>query len=110
MLARTRPSLLLLLALGLVVVLAACSAGSLTVSDIESKLRKEIPEKTADIGIEVTDVICPEDASVEAGATFECDVPAIENGQDVVYTATITVESESSASWELTDVRLADPG
>ena len=51
----------------------------------------------------------PEDASVEAGATFDCDVPAIESGQNVVYTATITVGSDGSVSWELTAVRAADP-
>ena len=55
------------------------------------------------------DVTCPEDASVEAGATFDCDVPAIESGQNVVYTATITVGSDGSVSWELTAVRAADP-
>ncbi len=100
---------LVMTAVGLVALLTACSAESLTVSEIESKLREEMPEQTADVGVEVTDVSCPADASVEVGATFECDVLAVENGQDVVYTATIDVDGESSASWELTAVRPADP-
>jgi hypothetical protein len=96
-----------LLALPLVLGLAACG-GSLSIGAIEDELGEQIPDEVADVGVEVASVDCPDDASVEVGSTFECDVAAVENGQDVIYTATVTVESESSVSWELTDVRLAD--
>jgi hypothetical protein len=88
-------------------VLAACDSG-LTVERIERELRSDIPEKTAERGVRVTDVDCPDDADVSEGSTFQCEVPAVENGQDVIYTATVTVDGSSSLRWELTGVRLAD--
>ena len=60
------------------------------------------------MGVDVSGVDCPDDASVEVGSTFECDVTAVENDQDVIYTATVTVETDDTVGWELTDVRLAD--
>ena len=87
-------------------VLAAC--GSLTVSGIEDELNEQIPGEVEDLGVDVSGVDCPDDASVEVGSTFDCEVAAVENGQDVVYTATVTVESDDTVRWELTDVRVAD--
>lgn len=87
--------------------LAACG-GSLTIGGIEDKLNEQIPEEVADVGVDVSGVDCPDDASVEVGSTFDCEVTAVENGQDVIYTATVTVETDDSVKWELTDVRLAD--
>jgi hypothetical protein len=87
-------------------VLAAC--GSLTVSGIEDELNEQIPGEVEGLGVDVSGVDCPEDASVEVGSTFDCEVAAVENGQDVVYTATVTVESDDTVRWELTDVRVAD--
>lgn len=98
---------LALLALPLALGLAACG-GSLTIGAIEDKLNEQIPEKVAETGVEVSAVDCPDDASVEVGSTFECDVAAVEAGQDVIYTASVTVETESSVNWELTAVRPAD--
>ncbi len=98
---------LALLALPLSLGLGACG-GSLTIGAIEDKLNEQVPEKVAETGAEVSGVDCPDDASVEVGSTFECDVTAVEAGQDVIYTATVTVDSESSVEWELTAVRPAD--
>jgi hypothetical protein len=98
---------LALCVLPLVVVLSACG-GSLSIGGIEERLNEQIPEEVADVGVDVSSVDCPDDASVEVGSTFECDVVAVENDQDVIYTATVTVETEDSVSWELTDVRLAE--
>lgn len=85
----------------------ACSS-SASIADIEGELTERIPEEVAELGVDVSGVDCPDDATVEAGSTFECDVTAVENDQDVIYTATVTIESDDSASWELTDVRLAE--
>jgi hypothetical protein len=86
--------------------LTAC--GGLTLSGIEDRLNEQIPGEVEDLGVDVSGVDCPDDASVEVGSTFECDVAAVENGQDVVYTATVTVESDDTVRWELTDVRPAE--
>jgi hypothetical protein len=88
-------------------VLAACG-GSLTISGIEEELNEQIPGEVEGVGVDVSGVDCPDDASVEVGSTFECEVAAVENDQDVVYTATVTVEGDDTVRWELTDVRLAD--
>ena len=98
---------LVLLALPAACFLAACG-GSLTIGSIEDKLNEQIPEEVAAVGVDVSGVDCPDDASVEVGSTFECDVTAVENDQDVIYTATVTVETDDTVGWELTDVRLAD--
>ena len=98
---------LVLVALPLALGLAACG-GSLTIGAIEDKLNEQVPEKVAETGVEVSAVDCPDDASVEVGSAFECEVNAVEAGQDVIYTATVTVDSESSVEWELTAVRPAD--
>ncbi len=88
---------LVLLALPTACFLAACG-GSLTIGSIEDKLNEQIPEEVADVGVDVSGVDCPDDASVEVGSTFECDVTAVENDQDVIYTATVTVETDDSVS------------
>jgi hypothetical protein len=98
---------LVLVALPAVCALTACG-GSLSVGGIEEKLNEQIPEEVDDVGVDVSGVDCPDDASVEVGSTFDCEVTAVENDQDVIYTATVTVETDDSVKWELTDVRLAD--
>jgi hypothetical protein len=100
-----KPARLALCLVPIALLLAGC--GGLTISGIEDRLNEQIPGEVEDLGVDVSSVDCPDDASVEVGSTFECEVAAVENGQDVVYTATVTVESDDTVRWELTDVRSA---
>lgn len=103
-----RPPLALLALVSSIAFVSVACTSSASIAVIEGELTERIPEEVAELGVDVSGVDCPDDASVEAGSTFECDVTAVENDQDVIYTATVTIGSDDSASWELTDVRVAE--
>jgi hypothetical protein len=78
--------------------LAACSK-TIDTASLEENIRSEL---TAQAGVTPTDVSCPDDVPVEAGATFECTVTA-EDGSTATVTVTQT-DDEGNLDWEVTSV------
>lgn len=73
---------------GFAVVAAACGAGPIEESDVESSVAAQLAEKADQ---PEPDIDCPGDLDAEVGATMECDLTV--EGDDAVYPVTVEVTS-----------------
>lgn len=80
--------LLLILLAGFTLLGAACGAGAVEESDVESSVAKQLAAETDQ---PEPDVDCPGDLKAEVGATMECDLTV--DGDDAVYPVTVEVTS-----------------
>jgi len=84
---RTRRLLLTVLA-GFTLVAAACGAGAVKESDVETAVAAQLAEET---GQDEPNIDCPDDLDAEVGAEMECDLTV--DGDDAVYPVTVKVTS-----------------
>lgn len=84
---RARRLLLTLLA-GFTLVAAACGAGAVKESDVESAVATQL---AAEADQPEPNIDCPGDLDAEVGATMECDLTV--EGDDAVYPVTVKVTS-----------------
>jgi len=95
-----------LVALPLALGLGGCSSQP-SVGEIEEQIATRAQEQVSERGADITfqdRADCPDDAVVEPGQTFTCDLRGVEQGRNVVYTARVSVD-DGGARFVLTDVR-----
>ena len=80
--------LLLSVIAGFVITTAACGAGAIDESEVESSVATQLAEET---GQPEPNIDCPGDLDAEVGATMECDLTV--DGDDAVYPVEVKVTS-----------------